>query len=62
MLKTVMFNSMEMHPCETLEEGYLLYLLPEHDAAMLLGDDYGCVIYEPDDGANSTVSYALLVP
>lgn len=55
-----LYPEVESLPCETLEEGYLLYILPDHNAAVLLSETYGCVIYEPD--ADTTVAYALLVP
>ena len=49
-------------PCEELEEGYLLYILPDRDAAAVLAENYGCAIYEPTDNTRSDVSYALLIP
>lgn len=55
-----LYREMETCPCETLEEGYLLYELPDRDTALALSETYGCAIYEPDE--NVSPSYALLVP
>ncbi|MBP3633018.1 MAG: zf-HC2 domain-containing protein [Oscillospiraceae bacterium] len=55
-----MYYEIETYPCETLEEGGVLYALPDHNAAVLLHETYGCAIYEPNE--NSDTAYALLVP
>ena len=54
-----MYHEIESYPCETLEEGYLLYVLPDHDAAVFLSETYGCAIYGAQD---AEVHYAMLVP
>ena len=55
-----LYSEIETYDCETLDEGYLLYILPDYDAALFLSETYGCVIYEPEERAQ--MSYALLVP
>lgn len=57
-----LYYEIEVHPCESLEQGYLLYILPDYDAVIFLRDNYGCVVYEPAEGTGEAVSYALLVP
>lgn len=57
-----LYYEIESYPCETLEEGYLLYILPDNDAAVFLSETYGCVIYEPEAKCEQTAAYALLVP
>lgn len=57
-----LYYEIESYPCETLEEGYLLYILPDHDAVVFLSENYGCVIYEPEAECEQTAAYALLVP
>lgn len=52
----------ETYPCQTLEEGYLLYVLPDGDLADELGEQYGYPVCRPDGASQSDVSYALLAP
>ena len=44
-----------------IEDGNVLYLLPDYDAAVLLTEHYGCVLYEPSDQTATSEAYALLV-
>ena len=55
-----LYHEIEQYPCQTLEEGYCLYVLPDHNAAVFLSETYGCVIYEPQEQTNETRYYALL--
>ena len=55
-----LYYEVESYDCETLDEGAVLYILPDHDAAIYLSETYGCVIYEPEQ--QTETSYALLVP
>lgn len=55
-----LYYEVETFDCESLEQGAVLYILPDHDAAIFLSETYGCVIYEPEERAQ--MSYALLVP
>lgn len=55
-----LYYEVESYECTDLEEGYVLYILPDHEAAVLLSDTYGCVIYRPSDTSEHTQYYALL--
>lgn len=57
-----LYYEIETYDCETLPSGYLLYILPERDSALLLSETYGCLLYEPQTDLEPSVSYALLVP
>jgi len=52
---------LEVCPCETLEEGYLLYRLEQAEDAAALSRIYGVARYEPTAG-NAVEAYALLLP
>lgn len=57
-----LFYEVETYPCQTLDEGYLLYVLPNYDLAAELAESYGCKLYEPTEKTDNAVSYALLAP
>lgn len=49
-------------PYETLEDGSLLYTLPENDGAVELSRLYGAELYRPADGGAQNGALALVVP
>ena len=57
-----LYLEVETYECESLEEGAVLYILPDRAAAVFLSQTYGCVIYEPEQNTGETAYYALLVP
>lgn len=57
-----LYYEIEAYPCETLDTGYLLYILPDHDAAVFLGETHGCIIFDPPEEKTSDICYALLIP
>lgn len=57
-----LYYEIETCPCETLDEGYLLYELPDRDTAVTLGENYGCVIYHPSEDTGQAAAFALLMP
>lgn len=52
----------ETYPCETLEEGCLLYCLPDRETVSALEASYGCEVYEPTEVTDVERFYALLIP
>ena len=52
---------MELCPCETLENGLLLYCLEGSDAAAELSRLYGVELFRPAQYGSENVSYALLL-
>jgi len=52
---------METCPCETLEDGSLLYQLSDFDAAKTLSERYDLVLYFPAEETQLEVSYARLL-
>ena len=52
---------MEVCPCETLEDGSLLYRLESAGTAAVLSEAYGLELFRPADGVKSEVSYARLI-
>ena len=52
---------METCPCETLEDGSLLYQLTDFDAAKTLSERYDLVLYFPTEETQLEVSYARLL-
>ena len=52
---------METCPCETLEDGSLLYQLSDFDAAKTLSERYDLVLYRPAEETQLEVSYARLL-
>ena len=52
---------METCPCETLEDGSLLYQLTDFDAAKTLSERYDLVLYCPAEETQLEVSYARLL-
>lgn len=57
-----LYYELETCECETLYEGYVLYILQDPEGAAALAEDYGCAIYGPVGETAYTVSYALLAP
>lgn len=57
-----LYYELETCECETLEEGYVLYILQDPEGAAALAESYGCAIYGPVGESHTTVSYALLAP
>ena len=57
-----LYYEIEACECETLAEGYVLYVLQDPDGAAALAENYGCAIYAPIGEWTSSVSYALLAP
>lgn len=57
-----LYYEIETYPCQTTDEGYLLYVLPDDDLASEMAENYGCQLYEPAGEVDQTVSYALLAP
>ena len=53
---------MELCPCETLENGALLYQLDTSSAAVELSRLYGAELYQPAQYGTEDLSYALLLP
>ena len=52
---------METCPCETLEDGSLLYQLPDSEAAKALSEYYDLALYCPTEEKQFEVSYARLI-
>jgi len=52
---------METCPCETLEDGSLLYQLSGFDAAKTLSERYALVLYRPAEETQFEVSYVRLI-
>ena len=52
---------MELCPCETLQNGLLLYCLERSDAAVELSRLYGVELFRPAQYGSENVSYALLL-
>lgn len=57
-----LYYEIEIYPCQTTKEGYVMYRLPDYASAVSLGENYGCAVCEPSGFVDQTVSYALLVP
>ncbi len=57
-----LYYELETCECETLHEGYVLYVLQDPEGAAALAETYGCAIYAPIGESDTTVSYALLAP
>jgi len=52
---------MEICPCETLEDGSLLYHLETADAAAALSKKYGLELVQPENGYCGEISFARLI-
>ena len=57
-----LYCELETCECETLDEGYVLYVMQDPEDAAALAERYGCALYAPIGESSASVSYALLAP